>query len=52
MKSLRQWFGNRGIELEEGKLTYKVVKSKVIDGYLFLMIALNMKVVMKLNHTF
>jgi len=23
---LRQWFGNRGIELEEGKLTYKVIK--------------------------
>ena len=25
---LRQWFGNRGIELEEGKLTYKVVEKQ------------------------
>jgi hypothetical protein len=27
-EDLRQWFGNRGIELEEGKLTYKVVKKQ------------------------
>ena len=25
---LRQWFGNRGIIIEEGKLTYKVVKKQ------------------------
>ena len=25
---LRQWFGNRGVKLEEKKLTYKVVKKQ------------------------
>ena len=25
---LRQWFGNRGIEIQEGKLTYKVVEKQ------------------------